>query len=264
MFSLRNLLSERSAGGQRASFQNLDIHNSSQLGMTLLGSLLVLAGSSLRRSLVGFTMIMGGASLIHRHLTGSAGSPVRGSAKMGGATKPIRRESPMSQRTPGGGVPDHQGTKFVRNIIIDRPYAEVFKFVRNVENASRYVKSVESVQVLDDRRSHWIARTSDGNTTEWYLEIINEHPDSMIAWQSLQGSDLQHAGSIRFEPVGDGSSTHVKVSLEISVGESPFEHDVARILGELPEQQLNEDLSRLKFLVESGAQTLRLGHLESM
>lgn len=262
MFSLRNFLPERSESGQRASFRNIDFNNSSQLQTTALGSLLVLTGAALSRSIIGLLMILKGGSMLHRNLAEALGTPGPAASGQGGKSKD--RVSPMSKRTPGGGVPDQQGCKLVHSITIDRPHEEVHRFVRNVENASRYIKSVESVQVLDDSRSHWIARVSNGDTTEWYLEIINEHPGEMIAWQSLPGADLQHAGSIRFEPIAGGSSTRVRVSLEFSVHESEFAHDVATILGEAPEQQLIEDLSRLKFLVEGGSQTLRIDHLESM
>lgn len=259
MLSLRDFLPERSASGQPASFRNLDFNNPSQLRIISIGALLVLCGSALRRSIIGLAMILKGGSLLHCCLTRAGESAMRG--KEG---KAKGRVSPMSKRTPGGGVPDQQGCKLVHTMTIDRPHEEVFRFVRNVENAPRYIKSVENVQVLDDSRSHWIARMPNGDTTEWYLEIINEHPGGMIAWQSLPGADLQHAGSIRFEPIGEGASTRVRVSLEFSVHESEFAHDVATILGEAPEQQLIEDLSRLKFLVEGGAQTLRIDHLESM
>jgi uncharacterized membrane protein len=259
MFSFRDFLPERSAGNPRTSFRNLDFNNTPQLGMTLLGGLLVLTGSALRRSLIGFGMVIGGASLLHRHLRSSGQSTAPGKGAM-----PKRRPSPMSQRTPGGGVPDQQGCKFVQSIVINRPAGEIYKFVHNVENAPRYIRSVESVQVLDDRRSFWIGRTSDGNTAEWYVEIINEHPGEMIAWQSLPGADLQHAGSVRFERGPDGLSTIVKVTLEVSLGESEFLQDVARIIGDAPEQQLREDLGRLKFLLEGGPQTLRVDHLKSM
>lgn len=261
MLSLRNFLPERSAGGHHASLRNLDFKNSSQLQMTMMGALLVLLGSALRRSFIGFLMIMGGGSLLFRNLIGSGGSMTSGGAQPRQMGKKTSHPSPMSQRTPGGGVPDQQGCKLVQSVVIDRSHEAVFRFVRNVENASRFIKSVESVQVLDDRRSHWIARTPDGNTTEWYLEIINEHSGEMIAWQSLPGSDLQHAGSIRFESIGDGESTRVRVSLEFRVDENEFAHDVNQILGDTPEHQLVEDLARLKFLVEEGVQTLRIDQL---
>lgn len=262
MFSFRDLLPERSEGGQRASFQYLDLHNNQQLGSLFLGSLLVLTGTALRRSILGFLIMLSGASILHRNLKGS-GQPVRPGRKQPRRSPiPQRRPSPMSQRTPGGGVPDHAGRKLVQSITIDRPRNEVFQFVRNLENASRYIKNVESVQVLDDKRSHWIARAPDGDIAEWYFEIINEHPGEMIAWQSLPGSDIQHAGSIRFEADADGAGTVVRLSLEFAFEESAFEEDVARILGDAPEQQLIEDFGRLKFLLESGTKTLRVSQAE--
>ena len=45
---------------------------------------------------------------------------------------------------------------------------------------------------------------------EWNAEIINEIPNKLIAWQSIEGSDVVSAGSVNFDDVGAGAGTRVQ------------------------------------------------------
>src|ERR1044071_9254449 len=49
---------------------------------------------------------------------------------------------------------------------------------------------------------------------EWDAEIINEVEDRRIGWKSLQGSDLDHAGSVEFKPTADGQRTWLRVTMQ--------------------------------------------------
>ena len=60
------------------------------------------------------------------------------------------------------------------------------------------MQHLESVQVVDDKRSHWVAKAPAGRKVEWDAEIINEIPGELIAWRTLPGSDVISAGSVHF------------------------------------------------------------------
>ena len=60
--------------------------------------------------------------------------------------------------------------------------------------------NLESVTVLDSRRSHWVAKGPVGTRVEWDAEIHNEIEDELIAWRSLPGADVDQAGSVHFSP----------------------------------------------------------------
>jgi uncharacterized membrane protein len=60
------------------------------------------------------------------------------------------------------------------------------------------MKHLESVTQVSEKESHCVARTGK-KTFEWDSVIINEHPGELIAWRTLEGSEIAHAGSVRFK-----------------------------------------------------------------
>ena len=110
---------------------------------------------------------------------------------------------------------------------------------------------IEAVEETSARRSHWTVKGPAGTSVEWDAEIISEHEGQMISWQSLPGSQVENAGSVWFEPAGDDSGTDVKVALQYHPPAGVLGAAVARMFGEAPEQQLEEDLSRFKELMEA-------------
>ena len=161
---------------------------------------------------------------------------------------PLVRE-PIPARRSRASVHTNRGIKIERDIVIDRPAAELFNFWRKFDNLPRVMKHLESVECLDERRSRWRMRRGN-EITEWEAEIINEHPNELIAWRTLLGSDVQHAGSIRFTPTADGQGTAVKLTLEYEVKGRLLKKIMARIFSASPEEEIEQDLVRFKELME--------------
>jgi uncharacterized membrane protein len=95
-------------------------------------------------------------------------------------------------------VPDNKGIKVVKSCTINRPREELFQFWRHFENLPLFMKHLESVTQVSEKESHCVARTGK-KTFEWDSVIINEHPGELIAWRTLEGSEIAHAGSVRFK-----------------------------------------------------------------
>ena len=74
----------------------------------------------------------------------------------------------------------------------------------------------------------------------------------MIAWRTLDGSQVASAGSVRFEPVEGGGGTTVRVSLKYDPPGGKLGSLIARLFGENPQQQVEEDLARFKEIMEGG------------
>ena len=168
-----------------------------------------------------------------------------------------QRSSPVSSRRSNPPTRDNhairsgKGVKFETSVTIHRTPDELYAFWRNFENLPRVMKHVESVECLDERRSHWRARISEDKMVEWDAEVINEHPNELIAWQSLPGSDVRQAGTVRFTPAADGLGTEVKLAIEYEVPGGFFTRVVAKI-SRTPEEQIQEDLRHFKELMEGG------------
>jgi uncharacterized membrane protein len=139
-----------------------------------------------------------------------------------------------------------------RSVIIDRPLAEVYAFWRNFENLPRFMNHLKSVQEINEKRSHWVAKGPAGTEIEWDAEIIEEKPNEVIAWKSLPGAVVEHAGSVRFERATGDRGTVVRVKLRYHPPGGVIGRTVAKAFGEEPGKQISVDLLRIKQLLETG------------
>jgi uncharacterized membrane protein len=167
----------------------------------------------------------------------------------------IQTSLPRRSTRPSGksaAVRSGKGVKVEKSITINRTPEELFAFWRNFENLPRVMEHIESIQCLDDKRSHWRARRSDENFIEWDAEVINERENELIAWESLKGSDVRQAGTVRFTAAPGGLGTEVKLAVEYEVPGGFFTNALAKLLKRSPEQQIQEDLRHFKQLMETG------------
>jgi uncharacterized membrane protein len=144
-----------------------------------------------------------------------------------------------------------RGVGIEESVTIDASPERVYTFWRNFQNLPRFMNNLESVEVRDDKRSHWIARGPAGTKVEWEAEIINELPNELIGWRSVEGSQIDNAGSVHFEPRGE-NRTDVRVILRYDPPAGVLGAAISKMLGEDPAVQVREDLQRLKELLELG------------
>jgi uncharacterized membrane protein len=145
-----------------------------------------------------------------------------------------------------------RAVKVEQSIIVNRPADELYRFWRNLGNLPRFMKHVESVEVKDDRHSHWIVKAPLGMKVEWDAEIISEIPNELIGWRSEGSGDVDNAGSVRFHSVPNGQGTEVRVMLQYDPPAGLVGVAMAKILGEEPAVQVEEDLRRFKQVMETG------------
>ena len=136
--------------------------------------------------------------------------------------------------------------------IVNRPPEEVYNFWRNFQNLPRFMRHLVSVVDMGDGRSHWKAKGPAGMEVEWHATIIADVPGEVITWRSLEGSDVDNAGAVRFERATGGRGTIVKVNIEYNPIGGVIGSTVAKLFGEEPEQQLDDDLRRFKQVLEVG------------
>ena len=143
------------------------------------------------------------------------------------------------------------GVHVDESVTINKPISELYRFWRNLENLPRFMSHLESVERVTDTLSRWRAKGPAGSDVEWNAEIINEVPDQVIGWKSIEGSDVVSAGSVNFDPVG-GGATRVRVRLQYSPPGGKVGAAVARMMGSDPATQIREDLRRFKQMLETG------------
>lgn len=138
-------------------------------------------------------------------------------------------------------------------ITVWRPIEDVYAFWRDFENFPRFMFHVEHVEDLGGGRSHWVARAPAGRTVEWDAEITDDTPDERIAWHTIgDDNDVRHGGSVSFVPAPGGRGTEVHVSLGYDTPGGKVGAMIAKLFGEEPGQQVNDDLRRFKQILEVG------------
>jgi uncharacterized membrane protein len=144
------------------------------------------------------------------------------------------------------------GVNVEESVTIRQPPELLYRFWRNLENLPHFMSHLESVERVTDTLSRWHAKGPAGMTVEWNAEIHNEVPNKLIAWRSLEGSDVVSAGSVNFEEAGPGM-TRVRVRLQYSPPGGKAGAALARLLGRDAATEIRQDLNRFKQLLESGA-----------
>ncbi|MGA9995186.1 MAG: SRPBCC family protein [Pyrinomonadaceae bacterium] len=139
-----------------------------------------------------------------------------------------------------------------KSIVINGSPEELYQFWHDFENLPRFMKHLESVRVTGDKRSHWVAKAPAGTNVEWDAEITEDQPNELIAWRSLEESDVRNSGSVRFERAPGGRGTRVTVELEYDPPGGVIGAGVAKLFGEEPEQQIYDDLRCVKQVIETG------------
>lgn len=204
------------------------------------------AAMGLRRKRLRPLLLPIAGSLFSRGVTGrcAVNRAIGRNSARGGSVSPV------------ASVRRGEGLKVEKSVVVNKPLQEVFQFWRNFENLPRFMDHLESVTVIDETRSHWVAKAPAGTRVEWDAVIHNEIEGQLIAWRSLPGADINNAGSVHFSPVaGDVGVTEVRVVLSYEPPAGKVGAAVAKLLGEEPSRQVADDLRRFKQVMEASEVT---------
>jgi uncharacterized membrane protein len=191
-----------------------------------------------RRRAAGWAVAGVGALLFQRGMTGHCHTYEMLGVNTAGTGEDTRRAL-------GGNA----GVTVDESVTINRPISELYRFWRNLENLPQFMSHLHSVERITDTLSRWRAKGPAGTEVEWNAEIINEVPDQVIGWRSIEGSDVVSAGSVNFDAVTGG--TRVRVRLQYSPPGGKVGAAVAWLMGSDPGTEIREDLRRFKQMVES-------------
>ncbi len=133
-----------------------------------------------------------------------------------------------------------------------RSQDELYRFWRDFSNLPKFMQHLESVEVMDEKRSRWTAKAPAGVKVEWEAEIVEDKENEVIAWRSLPGAQVENSGRVTFRPAPKERGTEVKVVLDYKPPAGSLGAAIARFTGEEPGEQVREDLRHFKMLMESG------------
>jgi uncharacterized membrane protein len=139
------------------------------------------------------------------------------------------------------------------SITVRRPRAEVYAFWHDFANLPSFMDHLETVVVVaGENRSRWTAHLPVGRKVQWEATVIDDVPDSLIVWESLEGSDVRNSGVVRFADAPGGRGTEIHLELHYDAPGGPAGARVAKLLGEDPGSQVRDDMRRFKQVMETG------------
>lgn len=227
-------------GGGAAAGQPLNVGDSERVASVAAGSLLALLGLS-RRDLLGLAIAGIGGGMIYRGATGHC--PAYGAA---GIDTKSAEHSPEKLAA--------EGTHVATSFLIDRNAEDLYGYWRDFENLPQIMTFLQSVTVSDNGRSHWVAKAPKiaGGQVEWDAQIVEDRPNERIAWRSLPGSGIHHAGSVEFVKAPGDRGTIVRVQMDYITSAGAVGRWAAKLSGQSPERQIHEDLRNFKRFMEAG------------
>lgn len=219
-----------------------NVNGPERVASALAGSALV--GFGLKQGgILGAAMSVLGGEMLFRGATGHC--HVYDAAGIDTTSETARQRGPFGKKALSGLV------KVKRSVTINKSPAELYTFWKHFENLPGFMNHLKAVNVIDERRSHWIAKSPVGDTVEWDAEITSDEPNEHIGWKSVEGSEIANSGMVQFRPTID-RGTEISVDLSYESPGGKIGSLIAKLFGEEPEQQVAEDLRRFKRLMETG------------
>ena len=111
------------------------------------------------------------------------------------------------------------------------------------EEFPKFMEGVVEVKQIDDKHLQWTAEVG-GERHTWMAETVEQVPDRVIAWRSIDG--VPNTGRVEFEPIENGT----RIDIEMEYEPEGFKETVGAMLG-VDGSHVEEDLERFKDLVES-------------
>ncbi|WP_158590449.1 Hsp20 family protein [Noviherbaspirillum cavernae] len=142
-----------------------------------------------------------------------------------------------------------------QSIEVNVPIHVVYQQLTRFDQYPQFMQGVDAVRQVDATHLHWRTRIA-AQTMQWDAEITEQVPDRCIAWRNIGGP--KNTGRMEMQSVTQGK-TRVTLAMECNDDDV---HDGQRPTSSQPgnpelelRQRAEQDLARLKKLVESGQVT---------
>jgi len=133
------------------------------------------------------------------------------------------------------------------HVDVDVPVSVAYNQWTQFESFPQFMEGVERVVQLDPKTLDWTASIA-ARTKHWRAEIVEQQPDALISWRSLEGA--RNDGVVRFEPIDATSS---RVTLELDVEPEGAIEATGDALG-FVSRRVKGDLERFKEFIETRGQ----------
>lgn len=130
---------------------------------------------------------------------------------------------------------------------INKPRLAVYNFWRQLDNLPLFMNHLESVELIDDIRSHWVMKLPTGvGTISWDAEIVADKPGEMIGWSSLPDSVIDNAGKVFFRDTLEGEGTLVDLLITYQPPAGGVGASIASLLNPFFKNIVDNDVRNFK------------------
>jgi len=130
-----------------------------------------------------------------------------------------------------------------KSIDVGVPVSVAYDQWTQFEEFPQFMDGIVEVKQLDDTHLHWVADI-DGERKEWKAEVIEQEPDRVVAWRSVEG--LENSGRVEFEPIDSGT----RVSVAMQYDAEGVKESIGALFG-VDGRQVANDLESFRELVEA-------------
>jgi uncharacterized membrane protein len=135
-------------------------------------------------------------------------------------------------------------SRIVEEIEVDVPVRVAYDQWTQFESFPQFMEGVDRVVQIDDTTLEWTA-TIAGKTKHWRAEIVEQRPDELISWRSIEGA--RNDGTVRFEAV---TPNRTRIELELDVEPEGLLEKAGDALG-IVERRVRGDLERFREFIEA-------------
>ena len=140
-----------------------------------------------------------------------------------------------------------------KRLTINAPAQQVFAYWADFRNFQQFIPMIESIEILDDKRSRWKIHAPLGHKVVFESLITTFEPGKNLVWES-DHADGHARGDLRL--TAQGESTRVELKFEYSLRRN-WMHNIARLVSHFgfPSLAFDQGLARIKEKIEKDVNT---------
>jgi uncharacterized membrane protein len=165
------------------------------------------------------------------------------------ATKPSPDDAPDYTGRHASGDLDVTGC----TVTIGKPRQELYDHWRNFQNLPTFMENLLEIRpVKGQDRANWRIRAPAGHIVDVVTEVAEDRKGEVIAWRSVEGSEIETTGRVTFTDAPGARGTRVSLIIEYKPPAGAMGRIFAKAFRREPQIQSRHDLKRFKMLMETG------------